>query len=75
MVLAENLLLLTLGLGIGAACALVAIAPAWLERGQRLPFASIGWLLVTVALAGVLASLAATRVMASSPLLPALKTE
>ena len=75
MVLAENLLLLTLGLGIGTVCALVAIAPAWLERGQRLPYASIGWLLATVALTGALASLAATRVMARSPLLPALKTE
>ncbi|MAM83156.1 MAG: hypothetical protein CL472_00550 [Acidobacteria bacterium] len=75
VVLVENVLLLTLGLGIGACCALIAIAPAWLERGQRLPFASIGWLLVTVALAGATTSLVATRVMARTPVLAALKTE
>ena len=75
MVLAENLLLLMLGLGIGACSALIAIAPAWYERGQQLPFALIGWLLVTVALAGATSSLAATRVMARSPLLAALKAE
>ena len=75
MVLVENLLLLMLGLGIGACSALIAIAPAWYERGQQLPFALIGWLLVTVALAGATSSLAATRVMARSPLLAALKAE
>ena len=61
MVLAENALLLALGLGIGTGCALIAIAPAWLERGQRLPVASIAWLLVAVVVAGFAASLAATR--------------
>ena len=75
MVLAENALLLMLGLGIGTCCALIAIAPAWLERGQRAPFVSAGWLLLTVAGVGLVASLAATRAVARAPLLSALKTE
>ena len=75
MVLAENALLLALGLGIGTGCALIAIAPAWLERGQRLPVASIAWLLVAVVVAGFAASLAATRAVVAAPLLAALKTE
>ena len=75
MVLAENALLLALGLGIGTGCALIAIAPAWLERGQRLPVASIAWLLLAVAVAGFAASLAATRAVVAAPLLAALKTE
>ena len=75
MVLAENALLLALGLGIGTSCALVAIAPTWLERGQRLPVASIAWLLLAVAVAGFVASLAATRAVVAAPLLAALKTE
>ena len=40
IVLAENALLLGWGLAAGAFCAAVAIAPAVLERGGRLPAAA-----------------------------------
>ena len=42
MVLAENTLLLGSGLAAGTVCALIAIAPAWLERGGGRPDALAG---------------------------------
>ena len=75
MVLAENVLLLVLGLGTGAACALIAVAPAVLERGGQLPLASIGALLAAVLLTGLAASIVATVAALRSPLLTALRSE
>ncbi len=75
MVLVENGLLLFGGLGAGTVCALIAIAPAWLERGGQFPVASLGGLLLAVAIAGLLSSLAATVVAVRSPLLAALRSE
>ena len=75
LVLVENGLLLFGGLGAGTVCALVAIAPAWLDRGGSFPFASLGGLLLAVALAGLVSSLAATVVAIRSPLLAALRSE
>ena len=75
MVLAENAFLLFSGLLAGTACALVAIAPAWLSRGGGLPILSLTALLVVVVVAGFSASLVATLVAVRSPLLRALRTE
>ena len=75
MVLVENGLLLFGGLGAGTVCALVAIAPAWIERGGQFPVMSLGGLLLAVALAGVVSSLVATMVAVRSPLLAALRSE
>ena len=75
MVVAENAFLLGAGLVAGTVCALVAIAPAWWERGGGLPILSLCILLVSVVLVGFVASLAATFVAVRSPLLPALRTE
>jgi len=75
MVIAENTFLLVLGLAIGTACALLAIAPALLDRGGRLPSVSLGLLLLTVLISGLTASLLATWAALKSPLLPALRTE
>ena len=75
MVLAENALLLALGLGTGTACALVAIAPAVLERGGTFPVVALGVLLVTVAVVGLLVSRAAVSLMHRAPLLAALRSE
>ena len=75
MVLAENALLLLAGVLIGTVCALIAIAPAWWERGAGLPIVSLGGLLVVVILTGLAASLAATIAAVRSPLLQALRTE
>jgi hypothetical protein len=74
-VLAENVLLLGWGLVVGAACALVAIAPAVTERGGRLPVAGSALLLVAVLAAGLLSSVIATRVALSGSLLGALRAE
>jgi hypothetical protein len=75
IVLAENVLLLGWGLVVGAACALVAIAPAVAERGGRLPVAGSALLLVAVLAAGLLSSVIATRVALSGSLLGALRAE
>ena len=75
LVLAENAFLLFAGLLAGTICALVAIAPAWIERGGTLPLASLTVLLVLVVGAGLSASLAATVAAVRSPLLKALRTE
>ena len=75
MVLAENAFLLFAGLAIGAGSAIVAIAPAWLERGGGVPLLSLGALLFVVVATGLLASLAATVAAVRSPLLGALRAE
>lgn len=75
MVVAENAFLLVVGLGTGTVCALLAIAPVFLDRGGRLPNISLGVLLVAVLICGLAASLVATWVALRSPLLPALRAE
>jgi putative ABC transport system permease protein len=76
MVAAENTLLLAGGLLAGAACAALAITPAVMERGGRLPLTSGGALLLFAVFAtGLLSSLVATRAAARSPLLEGLRSE
>jgi putative ABC transport system permease protein len=75
IVLAENLLLLVLGLATGTICALLAIAPALSMRGGRLPIESLAVLLGAVLITGIAASLAATRAALRSPVLAALRSE
>ena len=75
MTLAENLFLLAAGLGVGTACALVAVLPTVLQRGGSPPILSLVVLLGTVAVTGVAASLVALRFLSRSPLLEALRSE
>jgi ABC-type antimicrobial peptide transport system permease subunit len=75
MVLAENLGLLVAGIVLGAVSALVAVAPAALDRGGELPLPLLGGLLLAVAAAGLLASVLAVEAVTRTPLLPALKAE
>jgi hypothetical protein len=75
MVVAENVFLLLGGLIVGTFCALVAIAPMFLDRGGRLPISTLALLLLGVLGTGLLASLAATVAALRSPLLSALRTE
>jgi ABC-type lipoprotein release transport system permease subunit len=75
VILAENLLLLLAGLGLGTIAALVAVAPAALHRGGALPLGLLGVLLLAVAAAGLVASLAAVSVVARWPLLQSLRAE
>lgn len=75
IVLAENLLLLGWGLGSGVVCAAVAIAPAVMERGGRLPTTSAAPLLIAVFAAGLLSSIVATLAALRTPLVAALRSE
>ncbi len=76
IVMAENAFLLVAGLLVGTACALVAIAPAAIERGGRLPANSGAWLLLFAVLAtGLLSSFIAARITIQARLLAALKAE
>jgi hypothetical protein len=74
MILAETALLLGSGVVAGAACALIAIAPAWLERGST-PGIGLVLLLAAVLAAGLLSAVAATRAALSGELLRALRAE
>ena len=76
MVVAENSLLVGGGLFAGAVCALLAISPAAMERGSRLPLTSGGALLLFgVIVTGLVSSVVATRTAVGGPLLEALRSE
>jgi len=76
MLLAETGSLLAAGLILGGSCALLAIAPALIERGGRLPVsASALLLLAAVSAAGVLTTMLAARAAIAGPLLQSLKSE
>jgi ABC-type antimicrobial peptide transport system permease subunit len=76
IVIAESALLLASGLVIGAASAIVAVAPAAAERGGRLPTSAGAWLLLFAVFGtGLIASIVATRAAVQSKLLDALRAE
>jgi putative ABC transport system permease protein len=75
MVIAENTYLLIAGTLIGAISAIVAILPAFLQRGGHLPNPSLALLLLAVPIAGMAASLIAVRIVARAPLLETLRAE
>jgi hypothetical protein len=76
IVMAETTFLLVAGLAAGAACALVAILPAAMERGGRLPAGGGVWLLLAAILViGLLSSVVAARTTLRSRLLGALRAE
>ncbi|MFN3326312.1 MAG: FtsX-like permease family protein [Bryobacteraceae bacterium] len=75
LVLAENGLLLSLGLATGAGCAVIAILPAWLARGGEARVLTMGLLVLAVFAAGMAASAFAVRTAVRLPLLESLKNE
>jgi putative ABC transport system permease protein len=75
MVIAENAYLLIAGTLIGAVSAIIAILPAFLQRGGHLPNPSLALLLLAVPVAGMTASLIAVRIVARAPLLETLRAE
>ena len=75
VIVAEAALLVGAGLLAGAACAALAIAPAWLGRGGALPGPGLLLLLVAVAVAGLVSALVATRAALKGNLLEALRAE
>jgi putative ABC transport system permease protein len=74
MVITENAFLVCCALATGTLCALLAIGPAFISRGGHLPALSL-WLLLSVLVTGLSASLAATVAALRAPLLPALRSE
>lgn len=76
MAAAENLLIVLGGLGIGAVCAAIAIAPTVADRGGRLPLSGGALLLLTaVLLVSMASSVAAMAAATRTPLLEALRSE
>jgi len=73
VVLAENTLLLLVGLAIGAGAALLAVAPHLLGGGAVVPWGSLVVTLLLVIVVGTAAATAAVRRALAAPLLPALK--
>ena len=76
VIVSENALLLVSGIVLGAIAAAIAVGPAAMERGARLPLSAGGlFLLAAVLAAGLVSSLVATRVALADPLVAALRAE
>jgi putative ABC transport system permease protein len=76
IVVAENAVLIGCGLGLGAIAAAVAVGPAAMARGARVPLSAGGiGLLLAVLAAGLLSSVIATRAALHAPLVASLRTE
>jgi ABC-type antimicrobial peptide transport system permease subunit len=75
LIVAENALLMLLGLLAGSVCALVAIAPALMSRGGTVPVAPLLLTLGAVLIVGLGASAIAALAAFRAPLLPALRGE
>jgi ABC-type lipoprotein release transport system permease subunit len=73
LVLAENSLLLLIGLSIGAAAALLAVSPHLLAGNAVVPWGSLAATLLLIVVVGTGAAVAAVRRALAAPLLPALK--
>jgi ABC-type antimicrobial peptide transport system permease subunit len=75
LILAENALLLSSGLAVGALSAALAVAPAVAERGGRLLSSRGAFLLLAVLATGLLSSVVALVAAARAPLLSSLRSE
>jgi len=72
---AENIVLLILGLSGGTFCALFSIIPALQTRGGSFPIAMVSLILIGVLFVGIASSILAVFASLRSPLLEALKSE
>jgi ABC-type antimicrobial peptide transport system permease subunit len=75
LLLSENGFLLLLGLGIGTATALLAIAPHLMGGGGAIPWPELLGMLAGVLAVGLLVAAAALRATLQAPLVPALRRE
>jgi putative ABC transport system permease protein len=75
MIVTETTLLVSIGLALGVACALVAVQPALARQGGGVPVALVGGVLAAVLVAGLVSSLVAAAVALRLPLLASLKAE
>lgn len=73
IVLAEHAALLLLGLGLGAAAALVAVLPSILTPGMSVPYGSLSVTLGAVLLVGLICTWGATRLALRGQLIDALR--
>ena len=73
LVLAENGVLMLMGLGIGTLAALITVLPHVLIGGAQIPWGSLGRSLLAVLGAGLTASFITVRAAASAPLIAALR--
>jgi putative ABC transport system permease protein len=73
LIFVENLVVLLLGLAIGAAAALLAILPQLLSAAATLPWGAAVGLVGSVAVCGAIAALLATRRALAAPLVAALR--
>jgi hypothetical protein len=75
LILLENGVLLAIGIGLGAAAALLAVLPGLLAGGGAAPWAPLGLTLCAILAFGMLASFAAVRGALRAPLIPLLKAD
>lgn len=75
IIVAENIVLLILGLAGGTLCALISIIPALHARGGSFPLAVVSIILAGVLFVGIASSVLAVVASLRSPLLEALKSE
>jgi ABC-type antimicrobial peptide transport system permease subunit len=75
MIVAEAALIVGVGLAAGAACAALAVAPAWLGHGGTLPGPGLIALLAAVAAGGLVSSMIAARAALRGNMLEALRAE
>lgn len=73
--LAENSILILLGIAIGCISAFIAVAPHLFGNVTQFPWLSLSGIILLVLLAGVTASMIAIAIALKLPLLPALKAE
>jgi len=73
--LVENVALLVKGLLIGGVCAVIAIAPAMLDRGGRLPAIGLAPLFAAILLLGLVIAALATKAALRGPVLSSLRSE
>jgi ABC-type lipoprotein release transport system permease subunit len=75
IVLAENALLLAVGLTVGTVCAAIAAAPHWMQRGGQVPLTTVVVLPAIVFFTGVMVTLVAVQLATRAPLMNALRAE
>jgi hypothetical protein len=75
MTVAENLVLLVVGVGSGALCAVAALAPAAAASTAAAPWGALALLLVGIVAVGALASALSAALVVRLPMLESLKQE
>jgi len=73
MVIWENAVLLMGGLIVGIVAAAIALMPQWIEHVAGVPWGTLGLLLGTIAMVGLLAGWLATRSTVRAPIVAALR--